>query len=140
MPTRDPRPQGVQWISPYITVKDAKTSADFYQKAFGFTLQEALPDEAGKVLHAELRYKTDLIMLGSEGAYGSPIKAPITTGVISPMSLYIYCDDVDAFYKQAITAGAKTELEPQDMFWGDRMCKLIDPDGHIWCFATHKSP
>jgi uncharacterized glyoxalase superfamily protein PhnB len=23
------------------------------------------------------------------------------------------------------------------MFWGDRLCKLMDPDGIIWNFATN---
>jgi uncharacterized glyoxalase superfamily protein PhnB len=22
------------------------------------------------------------------------------------------------------------------MFWGDRVAKLKDPDGHVWAFAT----
>jgi len=25
-----------------------------------------------------------------------------------------------------------------DMFWGDRYCKLEDPFGHHWSVATHK--
>jgi PhnB protein len=28
-------------------------------------------------------------------------------------------------------------MPPQDMFWGDRMCNLLDPDGHSWSFATN---
>jgi PhnB protein len=28
-------------------------------------------------------------------------------------------------------------VPPADMFWGDRMCSLTDPDGHTWNFATH---
>jgi uncharacterized glyoxalase superfamily protein PhnB len=23
------------------------------------------------------------------------------------------------------------------MFWGDRMCTVLDLDGHIWSFATN---
>ena len=32
---------------------------------------------------------------------------------------------------------AKGDVAPQDMFWGDRMCKLTDPAGHVWNFATN---
>jgi uncharacterized glyoxalase superfamily protein PhnB len=28
-------------------------------------------------------------------------------------------------------------MAPQDMFYGDRVCTLVDPDGHIWYFATN---
>jgi uncharacterized glyoxalase superfamily protein PhnB len=51
--------------------------------------------------------------------------------------MYVYCEDVDALCDRAWKAGAKVEVAPQDMFWGDRMCKLVDPDGHVWNFATH---
>ena len=53
------------------------------------------------------------------------------------MSLYLYTDDVDAFFKRAVAAGAKVEKEPADQFWGDRTCCLIDPNGFLWSFGTH---
>ena len=55
----------------------------------------------------------------------------------SPVSLFVYCEDVDALCKQAQAAGATVAMPPADMFWGDRMCSLIDPDGHTWNFSTH---
>jgi uncharacterized glyoxalase superfamily protein PhnB len=78
-----------------------------------------------------------VIMFGPECS-ASPSKAPATTGVPSPVSLYVYCNDVDALFARATAAGAKAEQPPQDMFWGDRFCRLQDPDGHSWYFATHK--
>jgi PhnB protein len=44
---------------------------------------------------------------------------------------------VDALFGCATAAGAQVVLPPQDMFSGDRLCKLTDPDGHIWNFATN---
>ena len=29
-------------------------------------------------------------------------------------------------------------MAPQDMFWGDRYGKLVDPFGHEWSLATRK--
>jgi PhnB protein len=49
----------------------------------------------------------------------------------------VYCDDVDALCKRAEAAGATVESPPADMFWGDRTCTLVDPDGYKWCFGTH---
>jgi uncharacterized glyoxalase superfamily protein PhnB len=51
--------------------------------------------------------------------------------------LYVYCDDVDKFFARATAAGAKVVAPPTDMFWGDRMCRISDPDGYEWSFATN---
>jgi hypothetical protein len=29
-------------------------------------------------------------------------------------------------------------MPPQDMFWGDRYGRVVDPYGHTWAVATHK--
>lgn len=136
MTQRESKPTGVQWMLPYITVKDARNAVEFYEKAFGFLRGELIPDDDGKIIHAEMNWQGEVLMLGPECSQNTA-KAPVTTGVQSAMSLYIYCDDVDAMYQQALQAGAKSFMEPQDMFWGDRMCDVIDPDGHHWVFATH---
>jgi PhnB protein len=36
-----------------------------------------------------------------------------------------------------VAAGAKITMPIDDMFWGDRYCKLEDPFGHHWSVATH---
>jgi uncharacterized glyoxalase superfamily protein PhnB len=53
-----------------------------------------------------------------------------------PINMYVYCEDADALYKQAIAAEAKTVLEPQDAFWGDRFFSVLDLDNYEWNFAT----
>lgn len=53
------------------------------------------------------------------------------------MGLYVYVEDVDALFARATAAGAKGERPPQDMFYGDRVCQVIDPDGHSWSFGTN---
>jgi len=50
--------------------------------------------------------------------------------------MYIYVDSVDDLFERATTAGATTDTKPEDTFWGDRMCGVFDPDGHLWCFAA----
>jgi uncharacterized glyoxalase superfamily protein PhnB len=137
MAKRPARPANVPWLFPYLTVKDAGASLGFYQRAFGFEKRVAMPGPDGKIAHAEMTYKDMVLMFGSEGAYGGQCKAPATTGTLSPVNVYVYCDDVDALYKRATAAGAKADGPPQDAFYGDRVCKLTDPDGHVWCFATN---
>ncbi len=135
-----PKPENATWVSPYLTVQDADIAIEFYAKAFNFTIIEKTAGDDGSTWHGELQYKDQLIMLGKAGAYGGTSKPPVMTGVESPISQYIYTEDVDAFHNNAVTAGAKSLGEPENMFWGDRMCRLQDPDGYIWCFATKVAP
>ena len=53
------------------------------------------------------------------------------------VGVFLYVDDVDAVYKQAIDAGATSTMEPADQFWGDRFGSVTDPFGHSWQIATH---
>jgi PhnB protein len=78
-------------------------------------------------------------MLGKESAKGCETRAPATSGTPSPVTMYVYCPDVDALYDRATGAGATGLVAPNDTFWGDRMCRLADPDGHSWCFATSRA-
>jgi PhnB protein len=131
------RPEGCPWMMPYLMVRDADQSLAFYEKAFGFEKRMAMPGEDGKTFHAEMAYNDMIIMFAPEGVQYSPAQSPATSGVPSPVSLMVYCEDVDAACKRAEAAGAKVKQPPTDMFWGDRICKLVDPDGHVWTFGTH---
>lgn len=131
------KPSGYSWLSPYIIVNDVAAALKFYQTVFGFNIKESTPGQDGALTHAELTYQGQTIMFGKANPASQSGKPPIATKVKSPISLYVYCEDVDKFYKDAVAAGAKSLLMPEDTFWGDRMCSLEDPDGYIWNFATH---
>ena len=131
------RPDDMPWLVPYLVVKDADKALDFYERAFGFARRNAMTGDDGKTTHAEVVYKDQVVMFAPEGAYGSPARAPASLGATAAVTLYVYCEDVDALCRRAEAAGAAVAMAPADMFWGDRMCSLIDPDGHAWNFATH---
>ncbi len=137
MPTRPPCPPGMSWITPGLTVKNPEIAIAWYEKAFGFEKKLAMPGPDGKIVHAELVWQGHSIMLSPEGAFGCAGQAPVTSGTVPPVGLYVYCPDVDALAARAKAAGATIEMEPNDAFWGDRICKLTDPDGYSWCFATN---
>ncbi|WP_010301402.1 VOC family protein [Candidatus Odyssella thessalonicensis] len=145
MNTRPYKPDGIPALFPYLVVKDANKAIEFYKKAFGFTLSsDPAKDDNGKIQHVEMKFGQDVwVMFAPEGCWDSPRRSPATLGVMCPLSLYIYCKDVDALYEQALANGATSTMKPKDGFWGDRFCTLIDPDGYEWMFATniadHKS-
>src|SRR5689334_3887392 len=131
----DPRPADVPWLTPYLAVRNARTTIDFFKAAFGFELRDML-DEDGAIMHVEMVYRGQLIvMFAPEGAFGSTARTPKSAGATAPQSFYLYVDDVDATWQRALDAGAKSLTAPQNQFWGDRFAQIEDLDGYRWALA-----
>ena len=130
-----PIPDGLEGITPYLICKNAEAAIDFYKRAFG--AEEILRiGQPGMIGHAEMRIGKAIFMLADEfpdmGAVG-----PETVGG-TPVSLYLYVDDVDSFAEKATAEGLKVLKPVADQFYGDRSGHFEDPFGHKWGFATHK--
>ncbi len=129
-------PEGYQSLTPMFIFKDAGKAIDFYKRAFGAEERFVMPGPDGKgVMHAEVRIGTSVIMMGEENP-DCPNKSAETTGG-SPVSFYIYLENVDAAFKRAVEAGARIQMPVEDMFWGDRMGTVLDPFGYSWSLASH---
>ena len=138
MTTVKPIPEGSHSVTPHLICAGAADAIEFYKKAFNATEFFRMPGPKGRLMHAEIRIGDSNVMLMDEMIECGGLSPQSLKG--SPVTLHLYVEDVDAFVARAVSAGAKITMPVADMFWGDRMCKVIDPDGHIWCFATHKSP
>jgi PhnB protein len=123
-------------MAPYLVVKDAAKAIEFYKKAFNAKEIEQMPGPGGKIMHAELQIGDNIVMLADEFPEMKCLSPQTLNG--TPVSIFMYVQDVDKAYDQAIKAGATVEREPADMFWGDRFGAMVDPFGHKWSMATHK--
>ncbi|HXW55729.1 MAG TPA: VOC family protein [Candidatus Cybelea sp.] len=130
-----PIPEGYHSITPNLVSNNASGAIDFYKKVFGATEKgpRALgPD--GKVIHAELQIGDSVIFvndtMGLAGSLGPEPK-------VRPLQLHLYVQDADSVFNRAVAAGARVDTPLQNMFWGDRYGKIIDPFGHAWAIATH---
>src|SRR5262249_47774048 len=94
----------------------------------------ATPD-GRTIMHAQIRIGDSPIMLNDEFP-NMGCQSPASLGSSSG-SLFLYVEDVDAAFQKAVAAGAKPEMPPANMFWGDRFAKVKDPFGHAWALATH---
>ena len=129
-------PEGFHSVTPMFMFKDARKAMEFYQRAFGAQELFAMPGPDGKgVMHAEVRIGDSVIMMGEENPQ-EPCKSAETMGG-SPVSFYLYVENVDAAFTKAVEAGAATRMPVQDMFWGDRAGTVQDPFGYSWMLATH---
>jgi PhnB protein len=117
-------------------VRNAAQAIDFYKKALGAEelMRMATPD--GKIGHAELKIGDSIIFLTDEMPGVGMSKSPQTLGGCTGV-LNIYVPDVDATFERAVSAGAKTTMTVEDMFWGDRYGTLLDPFGFAWGIGTH---
>ena len=131
----EPIPDGMHTVTPHLVCAGAAEAIEFYKKAFNAVEIGRMMSPQGKLLHGLIGIGDSKVMLVDEfpdwGAFGpKSLKG-------SPVTMHIYVEDVDAFVAHAGAAGAKITVPPQDMFWGDRYCKLEDPFGHHWSVATH---
>lgn len=119
-------------ITPYLLYEDVAGAVKFLTKAFGFQkygIPMSGPD--GKLNHAAMKFRDDLIMMGYPGPkYKNPKRLSQAT-----QSLYINVDDVDKHFERAKKAGATILEEPQNTPYGHRRYGAADPEGHHWYFA-----
>ena len=130
-----PVPQGYHTVTPYLTVNDAAKAIEFYKKAFGAKERVRMEGPPGKIAHAEIQVGDSMIMLSDEFP-GSKIRTPNSLGGTTT-NIFLYVENVDSLFNQAVQAGAEADMPPSDMFWGDRYAKLTDLFGHAWSIATH---
>jgi PhnB protein len=139
MPTKalKPVPEGMNTITTELYYNgNCLQAIEFYKKAFGATtIGEIAKGPDGKsVMHAMLKIGDSNIMLADAwpGNWETGPKNTATAG------LFLYVEDCDKLYNQAVKAGCIVVNEMMDAFWGDRMGKVKDPFGHCWSIASLK--
>ena len=115
---------------PYLTLKDPRAAMALYEKALGATTKFIMDGPGGSVMHAEIEIGGQQLMLSGEW----PGMSAAPTGK-SPVNFMMYVDSADDALKKAVAAGMTAEMEPEDMFWGDRLAKASDGHGYEWTFA-----
>src|SRR5262245_28477520 len=115
-----------QNVIPYLVVKGASEAIDFYKRAFGATENIRAPAQDGKrLMHADLTINGGSVFLCDEfPEHGSAAPRPGSKPPVSVALALAAPVDVDRTYKQAVSAGAKGEMEPTDAFWGARFAML----------------
>ena len=122
----NPIPEGYHTITPYLVVSDADKLMTFLKAAFNASGTACGQNAAGQTLHAEMKIGNSMVMIGR-------VKE---SSQASTSMLYLYVNDTDKLYQQAMAAGAISLMEPADQFYGDRNAGIQDPCGNQWWIAT----
>ena len=99
---------------------------DFLQQGFGAEVVERHQSDQGFVYHAKVRLGDSIVEMGEAHGPWQPMQSAI----------YMYVEDVDATYQQALSAGATSALEPTDQPYGDRSAWVNDPFGNVWYLSS----
>ena len=129
-------PEGYQTVTPDLALRHAARAIEFYKRAFGASELMRFNTPDGKIGHAEIKIGNSMVMLCDENPQGGCASPASLNGTTT--MLFLYVEDVDAAFQQAVKAGATVAMPLADMFWGDRYGQVLDPFGHRWALATHK--
>jgi PhnB protein len=116
---------GFHTVTPYLIHPDVAGLVAFIARAFGGVETFRSRGSAGG-LHVEVRIGDSMLMIGGTDG-GLPL----------PAMLYLYMEDADAVYRQALAAGGTSLMEPAELGDGDRRGGVQDPFGNQWWIGTH---
>jgi PhnB protein len=122
-----PIPEGFHTVTPYLPVQGVSRLIEFLKQAFGAEEIHVATMPDGSVMHAQVKIGDSMVMMGEARGEWKAM----------PGMLYLYVDDVDAWYHRALKAGATSVRELTNEFYGDRVGGVQDPSGNQWWMATH---
>ena len=119
-------------IVPEIAYDDVPAAIEFLTRAFGLRERVEARLTGNGFVRAFMELGDGLISLSSAGGHGrqSPRAGGATT-----QSVKCYVDGIDQHFAQAKANGATIISEPTDEFWGGRVYRAKDPEGHDWMFS-----
>ena len=109
-------------VTLYFHPVGAPKFIDFLEKAFDAEVVQQHQSPEGFVYHAKIRIGDAIVEMGEAHDQWQPMQSAI----------YMFVEDVDAAYRQALSAGATSALEPTDQPYGERMAWVNDEFGNIW--------
>lgn len=119
---------------PHLIVSDGRAALEFYKEAFGAEEgHQMMSPDGKKLMHGELTLDGHTFFLSDEfnASEGGTCKSPATLGGTC-VRVTLVVDDADRVAERAVAAGAQVLMPVQDMFWGARYGKILDPYGHEW--------
>jgi uncharacterized glyoxalase superfamily protein PhnB len=115
-------------IVPSITYTDVPHAVEWLARVFGFREREEarLSWPGGWLAWIEVGNSL-FSLINPNDTWGRPhFVAP------SGFVMKIYVDDIDAHFAHAKAEGAEIISEPEDGFWGGRIYRALDYEGHPW--------
>lgn len=119
---------------PELIVRNGPAALEFYKEVFG--AEEAhrmMTPDGKKLMHGELTLDGHKFFVCDEfdASEGGTCKSPQTLGGTG-VRVTIFVEDANRTVERALAAGSRVSMPVQQMFWGARYGKIVDPFGHEW--------
>ena len=121
-------------LLPVLVYRDGAAAIDWLVRVFGLEELRRVSDEAGAVLHAELRWQHGAAMVTSLAADEDGSLA----AMVGASWVWAVVDDADSHHDRAAAAGARIMRPPTTVVAGTRSYRALDLEGHRWTFSTHR--
>jgi PhnB protein len=119
---------------PELIVRNGPAALEFYKSVFGAgEVHRMMKPNSQKLVHGELTLDGHKFFVCDEfpASEGGTCKSPEMLGGTG-VRITLLVDDADGVVENAVAAGARVTMPVQDMFWGGRYGKILDPFGHEW--------
>jgi len=110
-------------LFPIISTPELERSLGFYRDLLGGTVTFSFPGDDGKPVYVGIDLGSSHLGIGVEAGVADPPRP-------RPISLWVYADDCDAIVGRVRSAGGTVTEEPADQLWGERIGRVLDPDGN----------
>lgn len=120
------KPEGYTSVAPYLIVNGAEKTMHFLETVFDAARLRNHKAPDGKFRHAEIRIDDTVIMIADSMPEWPALDSHV----------HIYVRDVDATYRKAIEAGAKSIQEPVKKDDEDKRGGFQDAGGTTWWVGT----
>ena len=117
---------------PVIYARDVEAVAAFYTR-LGFAEGFRMPTDDGTA--GFIRLEREGVELGVTTEESPRMLAGVQPGPGPRHELFVYVDDVDQTVAALQGDGTKVVREPADMFWGERLAYVADPEGNLVVLA-----
>ena len=109
-------PEGLGTVTPYLHPRGAPALVEFLKRAFAAEEMFVHRGPEDTIVHAKIRVGGSVIEMGEAHDEWGPM----------PTMFYVYVDDVDAWYRRALAAGAAPMEPPALQPYGERRAAVRD--------------
>jgi PhnB protein len=119
-------PEGLGTVTAFLHPRGAPQLIEFLARAFAAEERAVHRGPDGAIAHAVIRMGGSAIEMGEAHGEWGPM----------PTMFYVYVDNVDAWYRRALDAGATSVEAPGLQPYGERRAAVRDPFGNEWYLAS----
>jgi lactoylglutathione lyase len=120
-------------VFPILNVQDVSRSLAFWRDLIGGVVAFEWPEPDGQPAYVGLDIGASHLGIGGPSPAADRGGPP-------PIALWVYVDVIDELVDRLRVAGVTITAEPADQPWGERVARVLDPDGNEVILGQRATP